>query len=151
MVDFKDRIIYKVDENGMLVPDLIIDDCYFKPDTINKYGDAWLKYTEDNFPTLHMCLFGSGELYDTALEVQERAMQRRNELREIYDRKYPRPQDALEIARWAYERDAAIEPVVMEEEVYVIAGINGDEIFEKNLRMCGEINDENYPQKNRRE
>ncbi len=139
--EIRDNIIYKVDDSGMLIPDIEIDDCYIKPEEIDRFGDEWLRYTQENYPRLYSALFGAGELYKTALEVQEKAWNRLEELRAAYDKKHPRPTnptDPFEITKWANERQAALDPIVFEEEVYVVAGINGDERFAQMLRMAGE-------------
>ena len=62
---------YTLSNNGMLYPDLIVDDKEFRP--IGKWGRLHMKYLEAEHPGLYERLILSGTLYRHLADANERA------------------------------------------------------------------------------
>lgn len=104
---------------NLTVEEVLIMEYMRKPTQVGKYGQMWLNYMEENKLARKTFLLTEGLLQETAMQVQQEALDMKTTLEEQYKQKHPRPtEDWLAIYQYEQEMANVTEEIVLNEIVY---------------------------------
>ena len=86
---------------------------------IGYYGQAWMRFMEENHPKLAAKMQKQGTFEDVARSVNRSACDYCDLLRRQYAQQNPPPDDPEAYRSWKYTRDYYIDSAVMRERVLV--------------------------------
>lgn len=85
--------------------------------TIGRWGRAWQRFMQENYPTEAEKLMNSGRWDELALEIDREAYTLWELLRKQYARANPRPTSFMETMKWENTRGFYVDHEVMEQVV----------------------------------
>ena len=85
--------------------------------TIGRWGKAWQKFMQENYPTEAAELMNSNRFDELALEIDREAYSLWELLRKQYAKANPRPTTFMETMKWENTRGFYVDHEVMEQVV----------------------------------
>ena len=85
--------------------------------TIGRWGKAWQKFMQENYPTEAAELMNSNRWDELALEIDREAYSLWEQLRKQYAKANPRPTTFMETMKWENTRGFYVDHEVMEQIV----------------------------------
>lgn len=85
--------------------------------TIGRWGIAWQRFMQENYPTEAEKLMNSNRWDELALEIDREAYNLRELLRKQYAKANPRPTSFMETMKWENTRGFYVDHEVMEQVV----------------------------------
>ena len=85
--------------------------------TIGRWGKAWQKFMQENYPTEAAELMNSNRWDELALEIDREAYSLWEQLRKQYAKANPRPTTFMETMKWENTRGFYVDHEVMEQVV----------------------------------
>lgn len=84
---------------------------------IGRWGEAWQRFMEENYPTEAAELMNTERWDELALEIEQEALELWELLRRQYAKANPRPTDFMEAVKWENTRGFYVDHEVMEQIV----------------------------------
>ena len=85
--------------------------------TIGRWGRAWQRFMQENYPTEAEELMNSNRFDELALEIDREAYSLWEQLRKQYAKANPRPTSFMETMKWENTRGFYVDHEVMEQIV----------------------------------
>ena len=85
--------------------------------TIGRWGRAWQRFMQENYPTEAEELMNSNRFDELALEIDREAYSLWEQLRKQYAKANPRPTSFMETMKWENTRGFYVDHEVMEQVV----------------------------------